>query len=41
MKDVSDKYPDRLPRLRLAVRTEEDDDRLLDALWAITAAAKP
>lgn len=23
VKDVSDKYPDRLPRLRLAVRTEE------------------
>ena len=31
VKDVSAKFPDRLPRLRLAVRTEDDNDRLLKA----------
>jgi histidinol-phosphate/aromatic aminotransferase/cobyric acid decarboxylase-like protein/choline kinase len=35
VKDVSDKYPDRLPRLRLAVRTQQDNDRLLHALQSL------
>lgn len=41
VKDVSGKYPDRLPRLRVAVRTQEDNDRLLDALWALATEAEP
>jgi histidinol-phosphate/aromatic aminotransferase/cobyric acid decarboxylase-like protein/choline kinase len=32
IKDVSDKFPDRLPRLRIAVRTETENDRLIKAL---------
>jgi histidinol-phosphate/aromatic aminotransferase/cobyric acid decarboxylase-like protein/choline kinase len=38
VKDVSEKYPDRLPRIRIAVRTQEDNDRLLHALQSLTAA---
>ena len=41
VKDVSGKYPDRLPRLRFAVRTEEDNDRLLRALRALATVAEP
>jgi histidinol-phosphate/aromatic aminotransferase/cobyric acid decarboxylase-like protein/choline kinase len=32
VKDISGKYPDRRPRLRLAIRTRPDNDRLLQAL---------
>ena len=32
VKDVSSKYPDDLPRMRFAVRTPEDNDRLLQAM---------
>ncbi len=32
IKDVSGKYPDRRPRIRLAVRTQGDNDRLLKAM---------
>jgi histidinol-phosphate/aromatic aminotransferase/cobyric acid decarboxylase-like protein/choline kinase len=35
VKDVSDRYSDRLPRLRLAVRTQEDNDRLLQSLQSL------
>lgn len=35
VKDVSGKFPDRSPRLRLAVRTSEDNDRLLAAMAAL------
>ena len=35
VKDVSAKFPDRLPRLRLAVRTEAENDRLLKAISLI------
>jgi histidinol-phosphate/aromatic aminotransferase/cobyric acid decarboxylase-like protein/choline kinase len=41
VKDVSGKYPDRRPRLRLAVRTPEDNDRLLHAVRALARAAEP
>lgn len=37
VKDVSGKFPDRLPRLRFAVRTQEDNDRLLRALRSVDA----
>ena len=39
VKDISGKYPDRRPRLRLAVRTQEDNDRLLNALRSLAAEA--
>jgi histidinol-phosphate/aromatic aminotransferase/cobyric acid decarboxylase-like protein len=39
VKDISGKYPDRRPRLRLAVRTQEDNDRLLQALRALATEA--
>lgn len=35
IKDVSGKYPDRLPRIRIAVRRQEDNDRLLHALQSL------
>jgi histidinol-phosphate/aromatic aminotransferase/cobyric acid decarboxylase-like protein/choline kinase len=35
VKDVSAKFPDRSPRLRLAVRTRGDNDRLLAAMSAL------
>lgn len=35
IKDVSGKYPDRLPRIRIAVRRQEDNDRLLRALQSL------
>lgn len=41
VKDISGKYPDRRPRLRLAVRTQEDNDRLLNALRALAAETEP
>jgi histidinol-phosphate/aromatic aminotransferase/cobyric acid decarboxylase-like protein len=41
VKDVSGKYPDQLPRVRFAVRTEQDNDRLLHALRALATAAEP
>ncbi len=41
VKDISGKYPDRRPRLRLAVRTQEDNDRLLSALRALAVEAAP
>jgi len=41
VKDVSGKYPDRLPRMRFAVRTEEDNDRLLHALRALATVDEP
>ena len=41
VKDISEKYPDQRPRLRLAVRTQEDNDRLLNALRALAAEATP
>ena len=39
VKDVSGRFPDGRPRLRLAVRTPDDNARLLDALRAAGAAA--
>ena len=39
VKDISGKYPDRRPRLRLAVRTQDDNDRLLNALRALATEA--
>ena len=39
VKDVSGKFPDGLPRLRLAVRTYADNDRLIRALQSVSAAA--
>ncbi len=39
VKDVSGKFPDNLPRLRLAVRTRADNDRLIRALQSVSAAA--
>lgn len=41
VKDVSEKFPERLPRLRVAVRTERDDDRLLRALASLAVPAVP
>jgi histidinol-phosphate/aromatic aminotransferase/cobyric acid decarboxylase-like protein/choline kinase len=41
VKDISGKFPDRRPRLRLAVRTQEENDRLLTALRALAAEAEP
>jgi histidinol-phosphate/aromatic aminotransferase/cobyric acid decarboxylase-like protein len=41
VKDISGKYPDQRPRLRLAVRTQEDNDRLLNALMALATEATP
>jgi histidinol-phosphate/aromatic aminotransferase/cobyric acid decarboxylase-like protein len=41
VKDISEKYPDQRPRLRLAVRTQEDNDRLLHALRALATEATP
>jgi histidinol-phosphate/aromatic aminotransferase/cobyric acid decarboxylase-like protein len=38
IKDVSGKYPDRLPRIRIAVRRQEDNDRLLRALQSLATA---
>ena len=38
VKDVSEKYPDRLPRIRIAVRRQEDNDRLLHALQLLASA---
>jgi histidinol-phosphate/aromatic aminotransferase/cobyric acid decarboxylase-like protein/choline kinase len=38
IKDVSEKYPDRLPRIRIAVRRQEDNDRLLHALQSLATA---
>jgi histidinol-phosphate/aromatic aminotransferase/cobyric acid decarboxylase-like protein/choline kinase len=38
IKDVSGKYPDRLPRIRIAVRRQEDNDRLLHALQSLATA---
>jgi histidinol-phosphate/aromatic aminotransferase/cobyric acid decarboxylase-like protein/choline kinase len=38
VKDVSEKYSDRLPRIRIAVRTQEDNDRLLHALQSLATA---
>jgi histidinol-phosphate/aromatic aminotransferase/cobyric acid decarboxylase-like protein len=35
VKDVSGRFPDRRPRLRLAVRTPEDNARLIEALQAV------
>jgi histidinol-phosphate/aromatic aminotransferase/cobyric acid decarboxylase-like protein/choline kinase len=35
IKDVSSKFPDRLPRLRIAVRTDTENDRLMKALSLI------
>jgi len=40
VKDISAKYPDRRPRLRLAVRTQDDNDRLLNALRALATEAE-
>jgi histidinol-phosphate/aromatic aminotransferase/cobyric acid decarboxylase-like protein len=40
VKDISGKYPDRRPRLRLAVRTQDDNDRLLNALRALATEAE-
>ena len=39
VKDVSGKFPDNLPRLRLAVRTSADNDRLLNAMQSVAAMA--
>ena len=39
VKDVSGKFPDGLPRLRLAVRTRADNDRLIRALQSVSALA--
>lgn len=39
VKDVSGKFPDGLPRLRLAVRTPADNDRLIRALQSVSALA--
>lgn len=39
VKDVSDRFPDRLPRLRFTVRTQVDDDRLVHALRSVSAVA--
>jgi histidinol-phosphate/aromatic aminotransferase/cobyric acid decarboxylase-like protein/choline kinase len=39
VKDVSGKFPDGLPRLRLAVRTHADNDRLIRALQSVSAMA--
>ncbi len=36
VKDVSDRYHDHCPRLRLAVRTMEDNNRLMQALRSLT-----
>jgi histidinol-phosphate/aromatic aminotransferase/cobyric acid decarboxylase-like protein/choline kinase len=41
VKDISGKYPDQRPRLRLAVRTQPDNDRLLQALKGLAEVAKP
>jgi histidinol-phosphate/aromatic aminotransferase/cobyric acid decarboxylase-like protein len=41
VKDVSAKFPDRLPRLRLAVRTEAENDRLLKAFSLIDWPSAP
>jgi histidinol-phosphate/aromatic aminotransferase/cobyric acid decarboxylase-like protein len=35
VKDVSGKFPDHSPRLRLAVRTRQDNDRLIEAMSVI------
>jgi histidinol-phosphate/aromatic aminotransferase/cobyric acid decarboxylase-like protein/choline kinase len=40
VKDVSAKYPDRLPRLRLAVRTRPDNDRLLSAMRSLASSSR-
>jgi histidinol-phosphate/aromatic aminotransferase/cobyric acid decarboxylase-like protein len=37
-KDVSEKYSDWLPRIRIAVRTQKDNDRLLYALQSLAMA---
>jgi histidinol-phosphate/aromatic aminotransferase/cobyric acid decarboxylase-like protein/choline kinase len=39
VKDVSGKYTDRRPRLRLAVRTKEENDRLLEVLQDLEGEA--
>ena len=41
VKDVSDKFPDRLPRLRIAVRRQDENDRLLRAMQALAPAEMP
>lgn len=41
VKDVSGKFPDRLPRLRFAVRTTQDNDRLLTALRCVDEPVRP
>jgi len=38
VKDVSEKYSDWLPRIRIAVRTQKDNDRLLHALQSLAMA---
>ena len=41
IKDVSGKYPDRKPRIRVAVRTQQDNDRLLKAMAPLAIAPEP
>jgi len=41
IKDVSGKYPDAVPRIRVAVRTQQDNDRLLKAMAPLAIAPEP